>query len=222
MKRRQFVTIPIAALGSAAIARLVAPRSIHAQPTQGTARVSLRYFTAAEAAIVTAAAERIFPKDANGPGATDCGVVIYIDRQLAGPYGRDKYRYTKGPFAASSPEHGYQGAENPRQVYRAALAGLTGFEKLTADEQDAKLGTLERTPFFALLRTHTIEGVFCDPRHGGNRNLAGWKLVGYPGPVMDNSRHVDTHYGTAYRPAPKSLQQITGQPWTPWEDAERG
>jgi gluconate 2-dehydrogenase gamma chain len=222
MKRREFVTIPIAALGSAAISRLVAPRSIFAQPVQGTARVSLRWFTAAEAAIVTAAVERIFPKDASGPGATDAGVVIYIDRQLAGPYGRDKYRYTKGPFAASSAEHGYQGAENPRQVYRTMLAQLSGFEKLTPDEQDVKLVSIQSTPFFALLRAHTIEGVFCDPRHGGNKNLSGWKLVGYPGPLMDNRAHVDSHYGTAYRPAPKSLQQITGQPWTPWEDAERG
>src|SRR5436190_2971417 len=101
MKRREFVVIPIAALGSAAISRLVAPRSIEAQPRQGTARVSLRYFTAAEARIVGAAAERISPGDPAGPGATDAGVVIYIDRQLAGPYGRDKYRYTKAPFAAS-------------------------------------------------------------------------------------------------------------------------
>jgi gluconate 2-dehydrogenase gamma chain len=222
MKRRDFVTIPIAALGSAAISRFVSPRSIHAQPGRGSAQVALRFFTAAEAAIVTAAAERVFPKDGNGPGATDCGVVVYIDRQLAGPWGRDKYRYTKGPFAASSAEHGYQGAENPRQVYRAMLAQLGGFEKLTPEEQDAKLVSIQSTPFFALLRMNTIEGVFCDPRHGGNRNLAGWKLVGYPGPLMDNSRHVDTHYGSAYRPVPKSLQQITGQPWTPWEDAERG
>lgn len=222
MKRREFVVVPIAALGGGALSRLVSPRSVQAQPLQDTARVSLRYLTADEAVIVTAAAERIFPKDAIGPGATECGVVVYIDRQLAGPWGRDKYRYTKGPFAQSSPEHGYQGAENPRQVYRAACAQLAGFETLTPEEQDAKLVALERTPFFALLRTNTIEGVFCDPRHGGNRNLAGWKLVGYPGPLMDNRAHVDTHYGTAYRPAPKSLQQITGQPWTPWEDAERG
>jgi gluconate 2-dehydrogenase gamma chain len=224
MKRREFVVIPIAALGSAAILRLVAPRSILAQPAQGTARVSLRFFTAAEARIVTAAAERVFPKDASGPGATDAGVVIYIDRQLAGPYGRDKYRYTKGPFASSPPitaEHGYQGAENPRQLYRAGLAELAGFEALSIEAQVAKLTSIERTPFFALLRAHTIEGMFCDPAHGGNKGLAGWKLVGYPGPQMDNRAHVDTHYGTAYRPAPRSLEQITGHKWTPWEE-ERG
>jgi gluconate 2-dehydrogenase gamma chain len=221
MKRREFVVIPIAALGSAAFSRLVAPRSILAQPRRGTARVSLRYFTTAEARIVTAAAERIFPKDANGPGATDAGVVIYIDRQLAGPYGRDKYRYTKAPFAASSAEHGYQGAENPRQVYRAGLAGLAGFEALTADEQIAKLTSIERTHFFSLLRAHTIEGVFCDPAHGGNKNLVGWKLVGFPGPQMDHRAHIDTHFGSAYRPEPQSLEQITKHKWTPWEE-ERG
>ena len=221
MKRRDFVVIAIGALAGAAVARFVAPRSIQAQPKQGTARVALRFFTAAEATVVTAACERIFPRDASGPGATDAGVVIYIDRQLAGPYGRDKYRCTKEPFAASTAEHGYQGAENPRQVYRAGLAQLAGFETMTPREQDARLAAIEKTQFFILLRAHTIEGMFCDPMHGGNKDLAGWKLVGFPGPQMDNSAHVDTHYGTAWRPAPKSLQQITGHRSVPWED-ERG
>ena len=54
--------------------------------------------------------------------------------------------------------------------------------------------------------------------HGGNKDLAGWKLVGFPGPQMDNRAHVDTHYGTAYRPKPASLQQITGRKPIPWED----
>ncbi len=79
------------------------------QAQQGTVRVPLRFFTAAEARVVVAACERIFPNDESGPGATEAGVVVYIDRQLAGPYGRDKYRYTKGPFVESLPEHGYQG-----------------------------------------------------------------------------------------------------------------
>lgn len=221
MRRREFIVIPLAAAGGAIVSRFVAPRSIQAQPRRGTAQVALRFFTAAEARIVAAAAERIFPKDESGPGATDAGVAIYIDRQLAGPYGRDKYRYTKAPFAASSPEHGYQGAENPRAVYRAALKDLAGFEKLSPDEQDAKLAGIERTYFFTLLRAHTIEGMFCDPAHGGNKDLAGWKMVGFPGPQMDNRAHVDAHYGIAFRPEPKSLQQITGQRWVPWED-ERG
>ena len=41
--------------------------------------------------------------------------------------------------------------------------------------------TIDETPFFALVRTHTIQGTFCDPAYGGNANFVGWDLIGYPG-----------------------------------------
>ena len=162
MKRREFVLIPLAAM-SAPLVRLLAAESIRLEPADDHVRIPLRFFTADEAKIVTAAAERIFPRDANGAGATDAAVTIYIDRQLAGPYGRDKYRYTKPPFGDSGPEHGYQGAANPRQIYRDGLRTLAGFAKLSEREQIAKLTSIERTPFFALLRAHTIEGRILRP-----------------------------------------------------------
>jgi len=223
MRRREFVIIPIGALGGSLLRSLTEPldRMVRFEAANDTARVPLRFFTAAEARVVTAACERIFPRDANGPGATDAGVVVYIDRQLAGPYGRDKYRYTKLPFGTSSPEHGYQGADNPRALYRNGIRQLGALDTLPVNEQIAALKAVEKTPFFTLLRTHTLEGVFCDPVHGGNANLAGWRLVGFPGPLMDYRAHVDAHYGEAWRPAPKSLEQVTGHRLTPWED-ERG
>jgi gluconate 2-dehydrogenase gamma chain len=223
MRRREFVLIPIGALGGSLLRSLAEPldRIVGLEESASTARVPLRFFTAAEARIIAAACERIFPHDANGPGATDAGVVVYIDRQLAGPYGRDKNRYTKPPFGASSPEHGYQGAENPRALYRSGARQLTAFDTLPISEQIAALRAIEKTPFFALLRAHTLEGMFCDPVHGGNAHLSGWKMVGFPGPLMDYRAHVDAHYGEAWRPAAKSLEQVTGHRSTPWED-ERG
>src|SRR5277367_7048834 len=110
---------------------------------QEPVKVPLRFFTAPEAKIIQAACERILPSDETGPGATEAGVVIYIDRQLAGPYGRDKYRYTKGPFVESVPEHGYQGKETPREIYRAGIASLGGFSDLTPEKQDDKLRSIE-------------------------------------------------------------------------------
>ena len=221
MKRRDFVVIPVAAL-SAPLLQMLRAESPRWRPgfdrVGEQARVPLRFFTAAEAKIVTAACERICPADSNGAGATDAAVVIYIDRQLAGPYGRDKYRYTKGPFGESGPEHGYQGAANPRQVYREGLRGLAGFSELSVAQQIARLTSIEKTWFFTLLRTHTIEGMFCDPIHGGNANLAGWKLVGFPGPQMNYRNDVDAHHGRAWRPSPASLEQIIGHKPTPWED----
>jgi gluconate 2-dehydrogenase gamma chain len=181
-------------------------------------RVPLRFFTAAEARVIAAACERIFPSDASGPGATEAGVAVYIDRQLAGPYGRDKYRYTQGPWVESMPEHGYQGRETPQQTYRQGLKDLGDFAGLSMDEQIAKLKSMERSRFFQLLRTHTIEGMFCDPMHGGNAGLIGWQLVGYPGPRMSYREEVDKHFGEPWRPKPASLEQIMGRPGKLWED----
>jgi len=224
MKRREFLTVPAAALGGTLLYTLARePLRLQAQTggKDGMVKVPLRFFSADEAKVVAAACERIFPSDASGPGATEAGVVIYIDRQLAGPYGRDKYRYTKGPWVESVPEHGYQGKENPQETYRKGLKDLGNFTSLSTAEQDKKLADIERTHFFQLLRAHTIEGMFCDPMHGGNAGLIGWQLIGYPGPQMSYRNEIDKHFGQPWRPKPASLEQITGRTPNPWED-EKG
>jgi gluconate 2-dehydrogenase gamma chain len=224
MKRREFLTVPAAALGGTLLYTLARePLRLQAQTggKDGMVKVPLRFFSADEAKVVAAACERIFPSDASGPGATEAGVVIYIDRQLAGPYGRDKYRYTKGPWVESVPEHGYQGKENPQEAYRKGLKDLGNFTSLSTAEQDKKLADIERTHFFQLLRAHTIEGMFCDPMHGGNAGLIGWQLIGYPGPQMSYRNEIDKHFGQPWRPKPASLEQITGRTPNPWED-EKG
>ncbi|OLB20102.1 MAG: hypothetical protein AUH16_05555 [Acidobacteria bacterium 13_2_20CM_57_7] len=154
-------------------------------------RIPLRFFDEGEALLAAAAASRIFPSDVSGPGAKEAGVVIYIDRQLAGPYGSDRYRYTQGPFEDAPAEFGYQGKATPREIYREGLKGLTGFDQLNAEEQDATLERIEASVFFSLLRQHTIEGMFCDPMHGGNADMVGWQLIGF-------------------RPKPAGLREVSG------------
>lgn len=217
MRRREFLSIPAAAMVGPLLSML-ARESVRRQARDGCVRVPLRFFTAAEAHVISAACERIFPSDPSGPGATDAGVVIYIDRQLAGPYGRDKYRYVKPPFVASAPEHGYQGKESPRQIYRAGVRDLGNFADLPAEDQDKKLFEIESTRFFVLLRSHTIEGMFCDPMHGGNADLVSWKMIGFPGPQRSYREDIDKHFGQTWRPMPTSLQQLIGQAVPVWED----
>lgn len=217
MRRREFLTLPASALGGTLLYTL-AREPLRLQAQEGNVKVPLRFFTAEEARVVSAACARIFPSDASGPGATEAGVVIFIDRQLAGPYGRDKYRYTKGPFVESFPEHGYQGKASPRDTYREGIKMLGNFTALSPAEQDARLAAIEKSHFFGLLRTHTIEGMFADPMHGGNAGLIGWQLIGYPGPQMSYRNDIDKHFGQPYRPKSASLQQITGRPGKPWED----
>ena len=76
-------------------------------------------------------------------------MIVYIDHQLAGPWGSDKYRYTKGPWVESFPEHGYQGKESPQQIYRAGLPKLgEDFCDASPAQQDERLRAIERTTFF--------------------------------------------------------------------------
>jgi gluconate 2-dehydrogenase gamma chain len=222
MKRRQFIELSATSIGGLLIYSFAGePIVLNAQ--QGTVKVPLRFFTEQEAKMIVAACERIFPADESGPGATQAGAMIYIDRQLAGPYGTDKYRYTQAPFVESVPEHGYQGKANPQETYREGIKQLgSGFAELEAAKQDEALKKIEKTHFFQLLRQHTIEGMFCDPMHGGNAELIGWQLIGYPGPQMSFRNQIGKYNGVAYRPKPQSLEQILHHPVRPWEDEERG
>ena len=129
-------------------------------------REPLEALTAVEADVLEAVCARLIPTDENGPGAREARAAHYIDRVLAG-------------FLAPS-----------RQAYAAGLATIDKaaidahrmpFAKLSAADQDAVLQSIEATPFFALVRTHTIQGTFCDPFYGGNANFVGWDLIGYPG-----------------------------------------
>ena len=210
MRRREFLTISAGAIGATAL-YILTRESGPLELRGANVVVPLRFFTAQEARVVSAACESIFPRDASGPGAMDAGVVIYIDRQLAGPYGRDKYRYVKPPFVTSVPEHGYQGKEDPRQIYRAGIRDLGNFGELSTGEQIRKLKAIETSGFFQLLRRHTIEGMFCDPAHGGNTGLVGWALIGYPGPQWSYREDIDRHFGQAWRPKATTLEQLTGR-----------
>ena len=184
-----------------------------------TVKIPLRFFTEQEALIVAAAASRIMPSDETGPGAREAGVVIYIDRQLAGPWGRDRRRYTHEPFDPSAaPEFGYQGVASPQGIYREGLKQLTGFDQLLPPQQDAKLVAIEQSLFFDLLRRNTIEGMFCDPLHGGNWDMVGWQLIGFPGPRMSNANEMDKYRGEAFRPKPISLAELYLKLRRPSED----
>jgi gluconate 2-dehydrogenase gamma chain len=223
MRRRQFLILSAASIGGVLVYSLDrrASRVFAQEKTTQTLKIPLRFFTEEEALIVAAAAARIFPSDDSGVGAKEAGVVIYIDRQLAGPYGRDRYRYTQGPFDENAArEFGYQGKATPSEAYREGLKGLKGFDRLSPEEQDKKLQQIENTHLFALLRQNTIEGMFSDPVHGGNIDMVGWQLVGFPGPRMSNLAEVDKHFGEAFRPKAISLEQSIGRKVRPSEDEE--
>ena len=209
MHRRQFLTLSANSLGGVLVYSLDRKSSLLTGQSKRL-RIPLRFFSELEALTVASAAARIFPSDDSGPGAAEAGVTIYNDRQLAGPYGQDRFRYTQGPFEKAPAELGYQGKATPREIYREGLNDLKGFNKLQTVDQNKLLEQMESSLFFKLLRQHTIEGMFSDPIHGGNADMVGWQLVGFPGPRMSNYDEIDKYFGEAFRPKPVSLREMTG------------
>lgn len=196
--RKTLTVIPAATLAgpATAIAQAGAAPAAPYQP---------RFFNAAEWAFIKAAAARLIPADANGPGAIEAGVPEFIDMQMETPYGHGGLWYMQAPFAADSdPELGYQLKLVPRDIYRLGISALDRWSKtqhgkpyaeLDAAGQDEILHGLESgqidlpdvpaSLLFGQLWQNTREGFFSDPSHGGNRGLAGWKLVGFPGARAD-------------------------------------
>lgn len=175
------------------------------------------YFTAAEYDFIEAALARIIPADDLGPGAKEAQVAVFIDRQLAGPYGRADTWYMQGPWREGTPGQGYQLKLTPAQLYRDAIRAIDedvrrqhggkAFAQLDAGAQDKALEAMEKgelkangapvTQFFDLLVQNTLEGFLADPMYGGNRDFIGWKLLGFPGPRYNYVAEIE-RYGTKY------------------------
>jgi len=171
------------------------------------------FFTADEAATIEAVVDRLIPPDNHGAGGKDAGCAVFIDRQLAGPFGQAAGLYMRPPFLSGAVTQGNQSPDAPAAVYRTALKALAeyvrarfsgkAFAALSLQEQDAVLSDLETgaaelttvksAEFFNLLLQNTQEGYFADPIYGGNRDMIGWKLVGFPGTRYDYRDWVDRH-----------------------------
>jgi gluconate 2-dehydrogenase gamma chain len=187
------------------------------------------FFTPAEAAFVEAAVERLIPTDELGPGGRDAGCAVFIDRQLAGPYGRAQRWYMQGPWGDGTKTQGYQSRLAPAELYRAAIGGVDewcrqklggkSFAALDAARQDEVLAELENATvtlenvdvgqFFNLLLHNTVEGYFADPLYGGNKDMAGWRMIGFPGARYDHRDFVAKH-GQPYKLPPVSLHGRPG------------
>jgi gluconate 2-dehydrogenase gamma chain len=176
------------------------------------------FFTADEARAMEAIVDRIIPPDPETPGGKDAGCAVYIDRQLAGPYGRRAGLYVSPPFQKGTPQQGPQGEDTPAQLYRKSLAALDqychsqrggkAFVELSAEQQDEVLHGLEdgsikfsedtsnqdlAPGFFDALLKDVPEGFFADPIHGGNRDMVGWRMIGFPGIRYDYRDWVGRH-----------------------------
>ena len=189
-----------------------------------------RFFGPDEAAFVEAAVARIIPGSKDDPGAMEADVPIFIDRQLGGKFGRGDHYYLQGPWPEGQKTQGYQSRFSPADLYRAGIKGTDGycrskygklFRELTTAQQDeclkalesgdAKLDGVAAKTFFTMLLQNTQEGFWADPIYGGNKDMVGWRQIGFPGAHYDYSGWVEKH-GQAWPHPPVGLR---GRPaWT--------
>jgi gluconate 2-dehydrogenase gamma chain len=235
--RREFLTVAgAAALAPAAPAaaqqtQLATPSANATLATTSTpppVDEPLLTLTATEHAFFVAAADTIIPPDALSPSGSDCGVANFIDRQLAGAYGTGARLYRQGPFPKGKPEQGYQLSLNPREFFRAGVASANeftrktygkDFDRLNEEQRIAALKAMEEgkaefkgfgsAMFFNALLQITMEGFFADPIYGGNRDMASWKMVGYPGLPATYRNDIRKYLGKTYDKPPRSIADFS-------------
>jgi gluconate 2-dehydrogenase gamma chain len=204
-----------------------APKAPHAAASANEPATYLT-LTATEAAFISAAADTIIPADELSPSGTDCGVVAFVDRQLASAWGGGAKMYRNGPFRKAAPEYGYQLPLTPREFFAAGITATNAwarktkgkdFDRLAPKERDAalqaldqgkaELGDFSAKDFSDALIQIVMEGFFADPIYGGNRDKVSWKMVGFPGLPALYAGKMEEYRGKRYVAEPKSIKDFS-------------
>jgi gluconate 2-dehydrogenase gamma chain len=215
-----------AGMAIAAVAPAGVARAADAQPAAALF-TGYQFLGPDEAAFVEALVNAMCPADHYTPSGVDCGLANYMDRQLAGAFGRGEGRYMRGPWKAGKPQMGYQLPLTPAQFFMTGLAAADDacaqkykmpFAQLPPDNANAFLQDVQsgkysdpRVPiaswFNDLAYPLFVQACFADPMYGGNNNKVFWKLVGYPGLPATHSIDMVQYRGKAYPGAkdPKSI-----------------
>jgi hypothetical protein len=138
------------------------------------------FFNDDDARTIAAFTERLMPGAPGKPGATEADVLNYIDLALAGAYADEQDFYRRGIIQLDA---------------HCVAAYGKPFRHINTAQQDEAIAALEHgqtiaftwptaQAFFNTLHKHTMEGMFADPIYGGNKDFAGWILVGFPGAQM--------------------------------------
>jgi gluconate 2-dehydrogenase gamma chain len=232
--RRKFL-VGAGLAGAAATTGLAQPAPAEAQtqaaavPAGATPQAEpVLYLNETEHAFVVAAVDTMIPADELSPSGSQCGCDIYIDRQLASAWGGGAKTYRSGPFLKGKPEQGYQLSLTPAEFISAGIAAANGwsrktynvdFDRLDSDKRIEALKAMQEgkaefvnfssRAFFARLLTLTMEGFFGDPAYGGNRNMASWKMLGFPGLPATYANVVEEYRDKRYSAQPKSMADFS-------------
>jgi len=214
MKRREFLT-SMAALGVATSLPAAQAEVVKGGQPWEAGKINtpvapprtggLHYLTRHEFDTVGMIAEHFIPADNLSISGKEAGCATFIDRQLAGDYGKAVAVYRLGRFVKGTPEQGQQSILTPAERYRQGLAALDNatlkqfgktFIALDASRQEQILHAMEADEFdlgpevqtkvlFELLLQNVREGFLSDPLYGGNKDMASWKMLGFPGARYD-------------------------------------
>ena len=232
LDRRAFLKSAVA--GGAAAATVTLPQAAQAQapaPASVAPPVPPGYafLNPEEAAFVEAMVNHMVPADDLTPNGVDLGLNIYIDRALAGAWGKGDRMYMQGPWKPGVPSQGYQLPLTPAELYRNGIAASNAhcvktygkpFDKITDAQREECLRALrdgkvvfENGPparaFFNTAYQTVMEGMFGDPIYGGNRDKAGWKLIGFPGVIAVHSQEVGKFRNKPYPNKPVGIADMS-------------
>lgn len=218
--------------GGVAAATLLAPASAAAAtPSAVNEVVGYTSLSPEEAAFTESMVNVMCPADSYTPNGVDCGLAIYIDRQLAGSFGKGAKRYLRGPWAQGKPQHGYQLPLTPEQYFKAGVAAVMQasqgrfgkpFDRLAPAQADAFLKDLASGKvadpelnlaawFNELVYPLFEQACFADPIYGGNHDKVFWKVIGYPGLPATNTLNMVRFRGKPFPGAsdPRSIADFS-------------
>jgi gluconate 2-dehydrogenase gamma chain len=231
--RRAFLKGAGATLALAGTTAAPAPAAAQATSTSGKdPATGYQSLGLEEAATTEALVEHMWPADHLTPSGVELGIATFIDRQLAGGFGRGDRLYMNAPYRRGKAQHGYQLPLTPEAWYKAGIAALNNwcsatykkhFDRLDATEREAALVAVSSGKanvstgvdlsawFNGLAYPLFVQGAFADPIYGGNRGKATWKMLGYPGLPATYRNDVVTFRGKRHpkSDAPKSIQDFS-------------
>jgi gluconate 2-dehydrogenase gamma chain len=184
--------------------------------------------TPTEHAFIAAAVDTLIPSDELSPSGSACGVDVFIDRQLASAWGGGAKMYRSGPFHKGKPEQGYQLALTPREFFASGIIATNEWTKITYGKDFDRLAgpdriaTLEAMQsgkaefhgfssrgFFEQLLSLALQGFFSDPIYGGNRDMASWKMLGFPGLPATYANKIDAYHDKKLVMPPQSIADFS-------------
>jgi gluconate 2-dehydrogenase gamma chain len=232
--RRDFLKGAVVGGAAAATATVSLPQGADAQqpaatPAAAPATPGYAFLNLDEAAFVETLVDHMVPADELSPKGTDIGINIYIDRALAGGWGKGERLYMQGPWKRGVPSQGYQLPLTPAQLYRAGIEATNAhcrktygkpFDRLDEPQREEVLvglstgkvtfdSGLPARVFWTAMYQTVMEGMFSDPIYGGNRDKAGWRLIGFPGAIAVHRENVEKYRDKKFPSDPVSIADMS-------------